>query len=143
MAPWVLGVEGDYSWADIESSSATCGPAPSHGCGTRLRSFGTLRGRIGYAMGPQGTWLPYITGGFAGGDVYAWDDLTPASGNQFRVGWTLGGGIETVLAPNWTVKLEYLYIDLGKAQLFNVFPAVPETVSFNANIFRLGVNYKF
>ena len=26
--PWILGVEGDYSWANITGSSATCGFAP-------------------------------------------------------------------------------------------------------------------
>lgn len=49
--PWVFGVEGDYSWADVSGSSQTCGatsPVP-HACGTKLESFGTLRGRIGYA----------------------------------------------------------------------------------------------
>ena len=33
--------------------------------------------------------------------------------------------------------------DLGKAVLFNIGPGVPETVSFTASIFRVGVNYKF
>ena len=77
--PWVLGVEGDYSWANITGSSATCGFAPPHGCGTALESFGTLRGRFGYAMGYRGTWLPYVTGGLAVGELHAWDALTPAS----------------------------------------------------------------
>jgi opacity protein-like surface antigen len=102
-----------------------------------------MQSRIGYAMGPNGTWLPFITGGLAVGDVYAWDVLTPASGSKFMAGWTLGGGVETVRAPHWTLKVEYLYFDLGSAQLFNVVPTVPETVSLNGNLFRLGLNYRF
>jgi len=141
--PWVLGVEGDYSWANIAGSSGSCGFAPAHGCGTALESFGTLRGRVGYALGYRGTWLPYVTGGLAVGEVHAWDALTPASGSAFRAGWTLGAGFETVLAPNWTFKLEYLYMDLGSAHLFDIVPGVPETVSFRDNIFRIGINYKF
>jgi len=141
--PWVLGVEGDYSWANIAGSSGSCGFAPPHGCGTALESFGTLRGRVGYALGYRGTWLPYVTGGLAVGEVHAWDALTPASGSAFRAGWTLGAGFETVLAPNWTFKLEYLYMDLGSAHLFDIVPGVPETVSFRDNIFRIGINYKF
>jgi outer membrane immunogenic protein len=94
-------------------------------------------------MGPGGGWLPYITGGLAVSEVQAWDALTPASGSAFRAGWTIGAGIEAVLAQNWTLKLEYLYMDLGSAQLFDVVPGVPETVSFKANLFRAGVNYKF
>ena len=67
----------------------------------------------------------------------------PASGNAFRPGWTVGGGVEAEFAPRWSVKLEYLFVNLGSAQLFYVAPNVPETVSFNANIIRLGVNYNF
>ena len=28
-------------------------------------------------------------------------------------GWTIGGGIETILAPNWLARLEYLYDHFG------------------------------
>ena len=142
---WVYSVEGDYSWADISGSSNTCGamtPRP-HPCGTGLQSLGTLRGRIGYAMGVAGNWLPYVTGGLAVGEVQAWDALFAASGSDFRAGWTVGGGVETAITRNWTFKVEYLYVDLGSRQMFNVVPSVPETVSFTANIIRVGLNYRF
>jgi outer membrane immunogenic protein len=143
--PWVFGLEGDYSWSGIKGQSSVCGPTTvtPHPCGTSLDSFGTLRGRIGYAAGTTGNWLLYATGGLAVGDVHAWDSLTPAAGSEFRAGWTVGAGIEAGFAPNWTAKLEYLYVDLGKAQLFNIVPGVSETVSFNTNIIRAGINYKW
>jgi outer membrane immunogenic protein len=143
--PWVFGLEGDYSASDISGQSNVCGPntvAP-HPCGTKLDSFGTFRGRIGYAAGPSGNWLLYGTGGLAFGDVHAWDSLTPASGSIFRAGYAVGAGIETSFAPNWTAKLEYLYIDLGRAHYFDIVPGVPESVSFNTNIIRAGINYKW
>ena len=143
IARWVFGIEGDYSWSGIKGSLATCGTGPSHPCGTSLDSFGTLRARVGHTFGMGGDWLPYVTGGLVVGDVHAWDSLTPASGNKFRAGWTAGAGIEKALARNWTVKLEYLYINLGSAQYFNVVPGVPETVSFRANLIRLGFNFRF
>lgn len=148
---WVYGLEGDYSWADIKGSSDGCGAAfISHSCGTKLESLGTVRGRIGYAMGwpgswPmgwQGSWLLYATGGLAVGELQAFDSLFNASGSDFRAGWTVGAGVETAFWRNWTVKAEYLYIDLGKSVLFNIGPGVPETVSFTASVFRVGVNYK-
>jgi outer membrane immunogenic protein len=141
----VYGIEGDYSWANINGSSNTCGatsPIP-HSCGTDLQSLGTLRGRIGYALGVTGNWLPYVTGGLAVGEVQAWDALFASSGSDFRAGWTVGGGVETAITRNWTLKVEYLYVDLGSRQMFNVVPSVPETVSFTANIIRAGINYKF
>jgi outer membrane immunogenic protein len=67
--PWVAGVAGDLSWADISGSSGVCGansPLP-HACGTTLQSLGTARGVIGYASGPY--WLVYGTAGYAGGDI--------------------------------------------------------------------------
>jgi opacity protein-like surface antigen len=60
-------------------------------------------------------------------------------------GWTLGAGLEAALAPNWTAKVEYLYVDLGS---FNCglncgAGLVNDNVSFRTNILRAGVNYKF
>jgi opacity protein-like surface antigen len=139
----VFGLEGDYSWADISGSSPVCGPntATPHPCGTGLDALGTLRGRVGYAMGPSGSVLPYITGGLAIGDIRGWDSLVSSEGSGFRVGWTAGVGVEAKIAPQWTVKAEYLHVDLGATHLFDVVPGVPETVSFRADIFRVGANY--
>ena len=41
------------------------------------------------------------------------------------------------------IEDEYLYVDLGSKQVFNIVPGVPETVSFTANIIRGGINYSF
>jgi outer membrane immunogenic protein len=143
---WVFGLEGDFSWANINGSSPVCGPntGQPHPCGTGLDALGTVRGRVGYAMGPSGSVLPYVTGGLAVGDVRGWDSLVGAEGSGFRAGWTLGAGIETRVAPQWTVKLEYLHVDLGtNSNQFAIVPGVPEAVSFRADIIRAGVNYEF
>jgi len=142
---FLYGLEGDLSWADIAGQSAVCGPTMPvpHPCGTKLEALGTFRGRAGYAAGANADWLLYATGGLAIGDVHGWDSSTPASGNDWRAGWTVGVGVEKAFAPNWTAKLEYLHVDLGNGQMFNVVPGVPESVSFRADILRLGVNYKF
>ena len=142
---WVYGIEADYSWANITGSSNTCGaasPVP-HSCGTDLQSLGTLRGLFGYAVGASGNWLPYVTGGLAVGEVHAWDSLFPSSGSDFRSGWTVGAGLATGLTQNWIFQVEYLYVDLGRSQMFNVVPGVPETVSVSANVIEAGIYYKF
>jgi outer membrane immunogenic protein len=33
--------------------------------------------------------------------------------NTTPSGWTIGGGTELALGPNWSATLEYLYVDLG------------------------------
>jgi opacity protein-like surface antigen len=141
---WVFGLETDYSWADISGSSNGCGAAfIPHTCSTQVDSLGTFRGRFGYTLGTQGTWLLYASGGLAYGELKGSDSLFNASGSKFRAGWTVGAGVETALAQHWTLKGEYLYVDLGHAVLFDAAPGVPETISFTGNVFRVGLNYKF
>jgi outer membrane immunogenic protein len=140
----VIGLESDWSWADIGGSSGTCGLKSGfpHPCGTKLDFLGTLRGRVGVPIGPNGAWLPYVTGGYAYGQVKAWDNFFPANGSDYRSGWTVGGGIETLFAPNWSFKVEYLYVDFGNKVMFNVAPGVPEWVSVRTNVVRVGINYQ-
>jgi outer membrane immunogenic protein len=143
----VFGLEGDGSWADI-TGSGTCGFFVSfpHECGGGVRALGTVRARVGYdlgAFGPLQGVLAYATGGLAIGDVHGWDSLFGASGSAVEAGWTVGGGLETKLMPNWSVKVEYLYVDLGDHGVFTAVPPNVEHVSARANIVRVGLNYHF
>jgi outer membrane immunogenic protein len=96
--------------------------------------FGTLRGRAGYAMNNV---LIYLTGGFAfGGGRVNFGGLTET---QTHTGWTLGGGVEVGLTPNWSAKAEYLYVELSDQGY--VLTGVKN--GFQSNVFRLGVNYRF
>lgn len=141
--PWVFGVTGDVSWADISGSSGVCGassPIP-HACGTALQSLDTIRGTLGYAFLPN--WMVYGTGGYAGGELNAWDALIGSSGSRFMSGWSAGAGLQVLVSSNVSFKAEYLHVDLGQSNLFNIVPGVPETVSFSGDIFRIGLNWQF
>jgi outer membrane immunogenic protein len=131
----VLGLEGDIDWSDIRGSSGICGFA----CQTRNNWFGTTRGRIGYAFD---RWMPYITGGLAFGDIEANPASPFASASTTNAGWTLGGGVEVALSPNWSAKVEYLHLDLSDFTC-TVCAPVPSKVDFNADLVRGGLNYKF
>ncbi len=133
----VVGIEGDIDWANINGSTNNfCGL----GCKTSDSWLSTVRGRLGYAAD---RFMPYITGGAAFGDIKA---SVPgfAGANSDRAGWTLGAGLEFAVAQNWSLKAEYLYVDLGK---FNCGiacgAAVTDNVSFTTNLVRAGVNYHF
>lgn len=95
--------------------------------------FGTLRGRAGYAMNNV---LLYATLGMAygGGKL----QMSGLSDSNSHIGWTAGGGIEVGLTSNWSVKAEYLYVDLSD-QHYILFG----NTGFEANILRFGVNYRF
>src|SRR5712691_8565497 len=63
---WVFGIEGDGQWAELEGALTCAAPAlTSLTCGTKIRDFETVRARIGYAFGPRGDFLAYVTGGWA------------------------------------------------------------------------------
>jgi outer membrane immunogenic protein len=85
----------------------------------------------------------YATGGYAGGNVHAWDALAGGAGTKFLSGWSAGAGVQTLLTSNLALKFEYLHTDLGSAGLFNVVPGVMETVSFSGDIFRVGLDWRF
>ncbi len=136
---WVFGVEGDYSYAAVGGGSDSCGTIPQ-ACGTRLESLGTVRGRAGTLLND---WLVYGTGGWAFGKVSGFD-VRKSSGADIYNGWTIGGGIEKRFAPQWSLKLEYLYTDLGGNDLFqHPVPGYPEHVSYKLNSLRLGISYYF
>ena len=117
------------------------------------------------------TILGYVTGGLAYGEVSTAGAvsgtnitgpqgtntviLTPVAasfGNRStRAGWTIGGGLEGVIAGNWTAKIEYLYIDLGNVSGSLITPVTapsgaPVTVRYTShitdNILRVGFNYR-
>jgi outer membrane immunogenic protein len=137
--PWLFGIEGDYSYAALSGGSGTCGNIP-HQCGSKLESLGTLRGRVGTSYND---WTLYATGGWAFGEVYGYDVLK-TSGSTLYSGWAIGGGIEKRIAPQLSLKLEYLYLDLGSKELFQApTPGYGEVVSFKANTIRVGINYSF
>ena len=136
--PWVLGVEGDGDWSGIQGTTNTAICA-STSCETRNEWLATARGRLGYAFNRV---MPYITAGGAFGDV----KMTPAglgSETETRAGWTAGGGVEFAINGPWTAKVEYLYADLGKANCSAATCGNSTDVSFNANVVRAGINYRF
>jgi outer membrane immunogenic protein len=152
-ANWVYGLEGDASWADISAFTpgtdpiaGPCGGLPSR-CATKLEAIETVRGRVGYAFGYV---MPYITGGLAVGSLHGEEGDVAAngafgSGTTTVLGWTVGTGVEAMILPRWTVKLEGLYTDFGKKTVFNDNiggAIVPESIKFTPSFIKLGVNYK-
>lgn len=136
--PAVLGVEGDIDWSSLSGGTTTA--ACPFGCQTSNTWLSTVRGRLGYAAG---SFLPYVTGGAAFGDIRA---ATPglAGGSATNTGWTLGGGVEYALTRNWSFKAEYLYVDLGHFDCgFGCGAITPDHVSLRENIVRGGINYRF
>jgi outer membrane immunogenic protein len=177
----VVGIEADIQGAGIKDSvtAAAINPVQPDSADpnafvyayakTQLDWFGTVRGRLGYTVFERT--LLYATGGFAFGGVK--DSLnvseisegSPLGGTASRdhtaTGFAVGGGVETFFTPNWSLKAEYQYIDLGSTTLATLAvnttnapegignpdccdrPVGITTIEHRYHTVRLGLNYKF
>ncbi len=70
--------------------------------------FGTLRVRAGFALNNI---LFYGTAGLAYGSVRG--SNATISQSRLHTGWSAGAGMEVGLTPNWSARVEYLYVDLS------------------------------
>jgi outer membrane immunogenic protein len=153
----LFGLEADIQASNVKSTSglgALLGGIGGGGLGlgdigTTIDYFGTVRGRFGVT--PWDRSLLYVTGGLAYGQTST-SFLLPL-GENTKIGWTVGAGLEYMIAPNWSVKTEYLYVDLGKDDLNLgalaavgggvVPPGVSLTEQSRMHVVRAGVNYHF
>lgn len=147
----VLGVEGDYQWANLNRSvTYVCGFACSISEKTAMTGFGTLRARVGAAFDHV---LIYATAG--GAWVQASDEATltvgALSGQLAKIspngfGWTAGGGVEFAIDRNWSVKGEYLYLSTAGLSGQGAVTGIGNVrldIDAHAHIGRAGINYRF
>ena len=140
----VLGLEGDYHWADISGRSGVINAGLGDTYFTKLRGFGDIKGRLGYAVGPA---LLFVSGGAAVGDLQHRYDGVPGNvyvTNDTKWGYTVGAGVEYMFAQNWSGKLEYNYIDLGKSTIqYTAAPANRSEWNDTFHTIKAGINYHF
>jgi outer membrane immunogenic protein len=180
VSDFVVGLEGDANWLGGAASRhlvfpfATGQPVPAVGSfmdnATGARFVGTIRPRVGFTIDHL---LLYATGGVAFGSVKTTDSFcnngcAPLVGNfasgggiATKVGWTAGAGAEWAISNSWSIKAEYLYVNLGSfndsipgsancERFFNAgfgFPSpncnITTSHKYTDNIARVGVNYHF
>jgi outer membrane immunogenic protein len=157
---FVLGAEADIQYTGLSGSRdlVVLSPPDTITYHDEFRSnwLSTFRGVLGWAVMP--TVLVYGTGGLAVAGVDTTDTLTstPAndrnvvSASSTRTGWAAGGGVAWMFAPQWSVKLEYLHVDLGSFVTTSVnskYPGAAWTIDndhrLTENIVRVGLNYQF
>jgi high affinity Mn2+ porin len=139
----LLGVEAAISFPNyLPSSHVVSSITTAHSDIEEQWDYvATARGRVGYVAGP---WLTYATGGLAWtGERFL---NSPAIGNNektlnTRLGWAAGGGVEYGFAPHWSVRLEYLYSQFGRASI--TFPSGTQyTSTMDFQSLRVGLNRK-
>jgi outer membrane immunogenic protein len=164
----VFGLETDIQYADITGTASTTTavfpfPSITTTAQNKVDWFGTLRPRVGFVAAPS--FLIYATGGLAYGHVSSSASTlvvgppgitctnnifcSAGAASQTRAGWTVGGGLEYALSAPWSIKVEYLYVNLG-SETYNMPSTSPgggglgmqATTKFQENLVRAGLNYK-
>ena len=182
IGPALIGAEADIDWSDAKGSvsrEGTISPIAQIPAAViaadKVNWLGTVRARLGYLPTPN--LLVFGTGGFAYGEVERSGAYTASRFNSgilipfgyqcsanvpcfsgatsnTAFGWTVGGGLEYAIARNWTLRGEYLYVNLESNSFTEAATALPflATVpsSFTANfsrtklnIARAALNYRF
>lgn len=180
---FVLGIEGDIQWTGLDAEFSDTRQLPStrypddghpqrnvtSTVSTETEWLATIRGRAGVALdGSFGVpLLLYATGGvaFANVDVNtthlalntggSLSTFSSSSDDQTHTGWTIGTGVEGALSNNVSLKLEYLYFDLGDESYdLGTFVSpgnegndfewnVAGDIDLTGHILRAGINYRF
>jgi outer membrane immunogenic protein len=142
---WVVGLEGDISWASLGDNRTVRGPNGISGINTPIALsmsentewLASVRGKLGFVGWGKG--LYFVTGGAAWRNTEYnanWTDVNPAGvnfGHNFDMastttkgGWVLGGGAEYQVTPNILMRGEYLYYGFNG--------------SFSQQVMKLGVD---
>jgi len=188
-----IGGSGGFSGVGVNGTSVSGTDYGANSAGlTSISSsvnwLGTVRGRLGYLLTPK--LLAYGTGGLTYGGVKAGvsdnvytsyiglaDSRYPFEGSQTYfgnsatsqtlVGWNVGGGFEWMFMPNWSLKGEAIYWNLGNINLNTtsiagaggshdytvpgqqegVLPyqvsSLTTSINYQGAVVRAGINYHF
>jgi len=139
----LLGLEADISFLNYIDSNAVVSTLASNRSNAfeQLDYIGTARGRLGVV---NGSWLAYVTGGLAWSGARFLNTLPSGEEEKqlaMRTGWVAGTGVEYAFAPHWSARLEYLYSQLGAANVaFASGARYASTTDFQS--LRIGLNRK-
>lgn len=136
--PIVLGLEGDALGANISGSERFNSGA--NVAQPNIDAMLNLRARAGVTVTPQV--LLFVTAGGAWADV----DLPitgpgGASRSGTFFGWSLGGGAEVALNPNWSARFDYQFTDFDSDKVS--YPGGDVKYDPDVNTYRGSLIYHF
>jgi len=140
---FVFGIEVDAAGASIKESQSAIVNGAAGTVEDKMDALGSVTGRVGVAVDAA---LFYAKGG------YAWANnklsaSAPALGfavsdSHVHSGYTIGGGLEYMFAPNWSAKAEYMFIHLdNKTYTLGGLAFDSGTAEFSS--VKVGINYHF
>ena len=138
---FVFGIEVDAAGASIKDSQTAVFGAVAFTGEDKIDALGSVTGRVGVAVDAA---LFYAKGG------YAWvnNELSVSalgatvSDSHVHSGYTLGGGIEYMFAPNWSAKAEYMFTHLD-GQTYTLAGVAFDSGTAEFSSVKVGINYHF
>jgi outer membrane immunogenic protein len=128
----VVGGIIDIAYVDYADRQSGFSSTPASYTELRELNFlGTVRARAGYLV--TDNLLAYVHGGLAVGDaqytfVSTNPNFTSSGGDDFAVGYQVGGGLETMITENISLGVEYAYTNLGESDFNTTFTNAPFVV---------------
>jgi outer membrane immunogenic protein len=143
----VIGAEADFTGTWAKGSVVD---AFADTLSTSVFWTATVTGRVGMAFDRV---LVYGKGGVAfdyDRDTAMYPNGNTAVGSLYRVGWTVGGGVEYAVTDHWTGRLEYDYLAFpskgltlqGNATTPPNVGFVSSTIGVNISEIKLIMSYK-
>lgn len=131
MGQFVLGAEADFQGADLNTGN-NLGLVR-----VKTEYYGTVRARVGVAFD---RFMPYITGGWAYGNVKTSIPAIGFSSDRSHTGgYAVGAGLEYAVTNNIIAGVEYLYVDLGEKNILGAGTKIGTDFS----VVRARLSYKF
>jgi outer membrane immunogenic protein len=154
---FVFGIEGDASWSGIDGSQVDLSPIAARTTlsNAEIEWLAMATGRLGFTYGNA---LIYAKGGWAWGGAKSVSNTTTLAGaavaitegSETRNGFTIGGGVEWAIAPSWSLKAEYNFVDFGTERVSRLTTTgvTAGTILLRDNdtqlhLVKVGVNYRF
>ncbi|MGI9371820.1 MAG: outer membrane protein [Hyphomicrobiales bacterium] len=153
---FVFGLDGDfYASTAKKSSTIEVYPGGMVDMRQKVKTTWAARARVGWAVE---SFMAYLAGGYAGASLDTrlsdanWVGSSSTSSSSTHHGWTIGGGIDFLVTPNWIVGVDYQYKDLGhKTTTFTADYAGPPALEYTnsvrtkltSNQFSFRAGYKF
>jgi outer membrane immunogenic protein len=116
---WMVGFRVMYDWTDLKGSNIEA-EFTGHTINTQVRGFGTAVVRAGWLVNPNLQF--YVLGGLAWIHDKHWEanrttGALEAFSDVTRFGYDVGAGAEFLFNPNWSVFVEYDYINVGTRRI--------------------------
>lgn len=163
----VVGLEADIGWARNEKTNqripgtytsffpATVAITAPDSSNVKGSWDGSLRYRIGFLAAPS--FLFYGTGGAAWQQLVVGEACMSSficggptaftvSTSTTKIGWTAGGGIESMLWQHWLARAEYRYSDFGHVDFSLPSPVsnrINGNIALKTHTATVGLAYKF